>query len=205
MGYSQVRDAHGDLLARDEPRAEVRSLLARGHNVLLFGPSQIGKTALIAALGVHRAVVLDPFQHVSSQLAGRILRGMDRGTSYLAAARSLDRHYLGAVRRIAWRFTSVRIPPLPDRCMKQLIEREWTARCPMAEVPSAAWIRTFLRLADGRPGFAIAMIQLIAQRHEATGTLPSPALAYTVALIRNADLSSRRALENGDSRSAAET
>jgi hypothetical protein len=200
-----VRDSSKGILGRDEQLDEIGSLLTRGHNVLVFGPAQLGKTAIIQALGSHRAIVMDPLEHVSPRLAGRILHGMDRYSSYLAAARTLDRHYLGAVRRIAWRFTSVRIPPLPDRWMKRLVEREWAGGCPTLAAPSDAWIRSFLRLAQGRPGFAIAMIKIVARRHEAKNVLTSPPVAYAEALIRSADFSRLGALESDLSIAAAES
>ena len=165
---------------------EVTGLLARGDHVLLVGPAEIGKTALIEALA-SPATVLDPFEHVSPRLAAQIRRAMDRGTQFIAAARTLDRRRLGAVRRIAWRFTTLHVPPLNGRPMRHLVVAECARLGLPSEQATVAWIDSILHLARGRPGVALMTVGVAARIRAATNTLPSAPAAYIEALVaRNA-------------------
>jgi hypothetical protein len=195
--YTTVGHAGGDemrthtLLGRDGLVLEIANLVSREENVLIWGPRDIGKTALISALPPHYARVLDPFEKVKPRVAAAILRAMDRGISYLTAARSLDRRVLGAVRRIAWRFTTVRVPPLDGRWMRRLVTEEWV-RCGLAtDVVPTRWTSQALRIARGRPVVAIAIVQAAASIQAVKGVLPSAAVAHIEASIRRVELSAR--------------
>lgn len=176
------------LMARDDLLAEVTALLERGHNVLLFGPADIGKSAVISALRplIHESVVvIDPFEHVSPHLAAEIRRAMDlRATQHLVATRSLDRAKLGAVRRIAWRFTNVRVPPLPHRATQLLVRQAFVAAGIDADIVPSAWVRLTTDLARGLPGRAFAVADAAARAYVQTGTLPSPQAAYVAGRMR---------------------
>jgi hypothetical protein len=176
------------LLGRNALLREVDDLLCKRQNVLLFGSPDVGKTALIGALPPRELVVIDPFEQVSSHLAARIRRAMGRGTLHLAATRTLDRKHLGSVRRIMFRFTVVRVPPLPGRWMERLVRRE----CLFLELaPDSAtlrWARSIVRLARGQAGLALAMVRVAAATHAARGSLPSPAAAFIEARLCQAGL-----------------
>jgi hypothetical protein len=170
---------------RDALVADVERLLGRGHHVLLFGAKGVGKSTLIGGLSPELAtLVLDPFEHVTPRSAARIRQAMDRGAVCLAAARSLDRAVLGAVRRIAWRFTTVRVAPLADRWMRTVVSDE----CERLRVPgdavTPAWIQSAVRASRGCPGLAVALVREAVSKHAASGVFPSPAAAAIEARIR---------------------
>jgi hypothetical protein len=177
----------GALLGRDRLVAEVNALLHAGQNILLVGPRDVGKSALIHALGARAVVVIDPFERVSPHLAARIRRAMGRGTVHLAAARTLDRAHLGAVRRIIFWFTVVRVPPLTEHWMQRLVRRECLAWDLGPDVATPPWVRTVSRLARGRPGLALAMVRVAAAMYATRGALPSPAVACIEANIERAE------------------
>jgi len=172
-----------ELLGRDALLRAIRRQLRKRENVLLCGPADVGKTAVIQALAPREYVVLDPFEGVTPHLAARIRRAIYRGTPHLAAARSLDRGYLGAVRRIAFWFTVVSVPPLGGRWMARLLARECRRLGLPSEAMSPRWTDAVLRLARGRPGLAIAMVRAAAAVREAKGALPSPDVAFIEARI----------------------
>ena len=183
-----------ELLGRDDLLERVAGLLGEGKNVALIGPHDIGKSAVIGALAVPDVVVVDPFERVHSHLAARIRRAIYRRTLHLIAVRSLDRRQLGAVRRIMFWFTEVRVPPLTAYWMRRLIRREWVRTELPAELLAPAWTRGALRLARGRPGMAVAIVQTAAAIHRTRGTIPSPDAAYIEARIRKVQLLTREAL-----------
>lgn len=84
------------LVGRGALLAEIRASLHQRRSVLLVGPQDIGKTAIIGAISGHDVTILDPFERVSARRAARVRRAMDRGTVFIAAARSLDRKRLAA-------------------------------------------------------------------------------------------------------------
>jgi hypothetical protein len=172
------------LAGRDHLVAEIGALLDRGHHILVYGPAGVGKSALLEAVTPSGALVLDPFEHVTPHAAATIRLVMDRGRQCLAAARSLDRQLLGAVRRIAWRFTTVRVPPLSDRWMRHVV----TDACARAHLPTDAtagpWTGSVVRQSHGRPGLALAIVREAAGIRAIRGALPSPATAAIEAHIR---------------------
>ena len=183
--------ARPGLLGRDDLLARLNELVHDEQHVLLWGPRGIGKTALIAALSPHAATIIDPFEHMHSRQAARVLRAMDRGTQFLAASRSLDRAQLGAVRRFAWRFTTVRVPVLSRLSMRRVVRRECErTRLPVSLV-TEAWVRAALRLAKGCPGAAIALVRAASDRYASTGRLPSPSAAQIEVRVRQAGFTGR--------------
>jgi hypothetical protein len=182
---------HDSLLGRDDLLANIDSLLRRGQSVLLFGPANVGKSALIDALAPKDAMIVDPFERVSSHLAARIRREMECGVVCLAAARSLDRAYLGSVRRFAWRFDTVRVLPLCGRWMQRLVSRECARVQLPGDVVTPRWRRSVVRLARGRPGLALGMVRAAADIRARKGRLPSPAAAYVEAAILSAGFTGR--------------
>jgi hypothetical protein len=174
------------LLGRDELLEVIGSYLRHGTHVLLVGPPDVGKTALIGALVTHDVVILDPFERVSSHAAARIRQAMDHGVIFLAGTRSLSRDHLGAVRRIAWRFATVRVPPLHGHWMKRLMLRECIRLELPGDVVTPPWTRSVMQLSRGRPGLALAILQAAAGLRAVKGSLPSPAAAYIEARIRRA-------------------
>jgi energy-coupling factor transporter ATP-binding protein EcfA2 len=173
-----------ELLGRDKALVEINGLVRAGHHVLLWGPRGVGKSALIGALAPHSATVIDPFDGIHTRYAGGILRSMDRGAQFIAAARTLDRARLGAVRRFAWRFTTYSVPPLSVLWMRRVVERE-CARVGI-DPTSDAWTRAAAHLARGCPGAAVALVQAAADRWQQVGVVPSPTAAYLSALDRQA-------------------
>ena len=180
------------LLGRADLLEQVRTLLSHGHNVLLFGPPDVGKSAIIHALDVAGAIAgistIDPFARIAPHRAGEIRRAMDlRGAQFIAATRSLDRGQLGAVRRIAWRFTNVRVLPLADRPMRQLIENACVEYGLTSALP-ADWSKSAAGLASGRPGVALSIVGAAAEIRTSKGRLPSPNAAFVVARMKCAGL-----------------
>jgi hypothetical protein len=180
-----------ELLGRDDLLEQVAGLLREGKNVALVGPRDIGKTALIGALTVPEVVVVDPFEQVHSHLAARIRRAIYRRTVHLIAVRSLERGQLGAVRRIMFWFTEVRVPPLTPYWMRQVIRHEWARAGLAPELLAPVWSRGVMRLARGRPGLAVAMVRVAAAARRAKGTIPSPDAACIEARIGQARLLTR--------------
>jgi len=178
-----------NLVGRDDLIAQIESLLGAGRDVLLLGPPDVGKTAVILALagrGFDPVMVVDPFEHVTPRVAAAIRRGSDRAVQYLAATRSVDRAHLGAVRRIAWRFTTVRVPPLPLRLIRRVIAIECATVLLPEHLARSDWGTAVGHLAQGRPGLAIAIVRAAAGILERSGALPSPRLAYVDARMRSA-------------------
>jgi hypothetical protein len=168
-----------ELVGRDALVREVKDHLAAGRSVLLCGPEAIGKSAIIAALGREDLIVVDPFEHVTRQQAAEMRRALDYGAVYLAASRAASRRALGAVGRILWRFSMVRVRELPDAVVSRIIAREF--RHTVVRAPEAIWIRKAASLARGRPGFAIAMARFATEWHRRRGYYPLPALAFVAA------------------------
>lgn len=186
------RGAAHMLIGREDLLARLSDLVRDGHHVLLWGPRGIGKSALIAALHPRSARVIDPLEHMHSHAAAQVLRAMDRGAQFVAASRSLDRAQLGAVRRFAWRFTTVRVPVLARLAMRRVVVRE----CGLAHIPvglaTDQWVRATVRIAKGSPGAAIALVRAAADRCTSTGHLPAPAAAQIEARIRQEGFTGRQ-------------
>jgi hypothetical protein len=168
-----------ELLGRDAVVGRAAHTLAAGHSVLLFGPDGIGKSAIVAAIpGEH--TVLDPFGPISRQAAARIRRALDRGTVYLAAARSTDRRALGAVGRILWRFRMIRVRELPATVLSRIVATE--LRRSLSDIRSTdVWVHGVVAQAQGRPGFAVAMARFAVEWHRRHGHLPMPAFVFAAA------------------------
>jgi len=167
-----------DLLGQARVIREAEKLLDSGRSVLLFGPEGIGKTAVIEVVQRPGVVVVDPLQHVSAQRASKLRRALDRGVLHLAAARVPSGRELGAVGRILWRFSTVRVRELPDPIMYRIVaralqERHCTAR--------REWIREVAALAKGRPGFATNAARVASEWACAHGDVPTPAFAFAAA------------------------
>lgn len=165
-----------ELLGRDALVREVTGHLRAGRSVLLYGPEAIGKSAIIAALGRGDAVVVDPFEHVTRQGAATIRRALDHGAVYVGATRAPSGRALGAVGRILWRFSMIRVRELPDPLLSRIVVRD--CRRAVDEEPEAVWIREVVSLARGRPGFASAMVRFAADWHHRRGYWPLAALAF---------------------------
>ena len=184
-----------ELVGRAGLVAEVRALLADGRSVLLVGPADVGKTAIAHAVApeFRELAVVDPLAHVHSREAARIRRGLERGACYLAAARTLDRAALGAVRRIAFWFTNVRVPPLTHAPMRRLVDLAFEQRALPAGVAGAVWQDRLIQLAAGRPGRALAAIETAALLWKQRGALPSADFVYLESRIRRAAVEGGRA------------
>lgn len=165
-----------ELVGRDALVREVTGHLTAGRSVLLYGPEAIGKSAIIGALGRGDFVIVDPFEHVTRQRAAAMRRALDHGAVFVGATRAASRRALGAVGRILWRFSMVRIRELPDSVVRRIVVRE--CRRAIDQELEAAWIREVVSLARGRPGFATAMAQFATQWHRQRGYWPLPALAF---------------------------
>lgn len=165
-----------ELVGRAALVRDVTGHLTAGRSVLLYGPEAIGKSAIIAALGRGDFVVVDPFEHVTRQRAADMRRALDRGAVYVGATQAASRRALGAVGRILWRFSMVRVRELPDPVVSRIVVRD--CRLAVDEEPEAAWIREVVSLARGRPGFARAMARFAADWHRRRGYWPLAALAF---------------------------
>lgn len=188
-GEGLVAD-HGlpTLLGRKKELADIRSYLSKRHNVLLLGPRDVGKSAVIHALNRPDLMVIDPFMGVSPRFAGQIRHAIDRGTQCIAATRSVNRAEMGAVRRLAFWFTTVRISPLSAHWIKRVLYAEYAAGPLAADVVTPEWTDAAVQLARGRPGLALAIVRAAASLRERLGFLPSPRVAYVDASIRRVEL-----------------
>ncbi len=135
----------------------VADYLATGRSVLLTGPTGIGKSALIQALSTPGIMTIDPFERVTPARAARLRRSLDRGAVCLAAAAAPDRRVIGAVGRILWRFTTVRVPPLPPAAIRTIIAERLHADGWDVRHLDRQWVRKALAEARGRPGYAVAI------------------------------------------------
>ena len=124
-------------------------------------------------------------------------RALDRGAVYLGAARVARGRELGAVGRILWRFSLVRVRVLPDAVLGRVVLRELEGRGSVAAEAGAGWVREIVALARGRPGFAVAMARFAADWRRAHGYLAAPAFAFAAvredAVIRALRLAEPRA------------
>lgn len=178
------------LLGRAPVLAQIHDYMTRQHNVVLVGPRDIGKTAVIRSMIAALPgdfFVLDPFMGISPHAAGQIRRILERGTQCIAATRSLDRAEMGAVRRIAFRFTTVRIPPLSAHWIKRLLRSAYEQH--LADmIVTSEWTDAVVQLAQGRPGVALAIVRAARRWCDQRGVLPSPATAHIEASIRRVEL-----------------
>jgi hypothetical protein len=168
------------LVGRDPLVSEVTARLETGENVLLVGAEDVGKSAVarLALSRVRRRVeLIDPFERIATRHAGAIRRALERDVTHLAAGRSLDRHRMGAVRRIAFWFSVVRVPPLVPSAtvtlLSLIIERRGL------DPPSDEWFARAARVARGLPGRAIAIAEIAGARAAASGRWMTPEAAWT--------------------------
>lgn len=169
--------ASARLVGRGQILEIVADYLAAGRSVLLTGPTGIGKSALIQALATPGVTTIDPFERVTPARAARLRRSLDRGAVCLAAASTRDRRVIGAVGRILWRFTTVRIPPLPPAAIRTIIAERFHADGWDVRHLDRQWVRKARAAARGRPGYALA-IATRAARDLHSGKPPTdPALA----------------------------
>jgi hypothetical protein len=174
-----------ELFGRHTLLNTIEHLLGDGKSVLLVGPAGIGKSALIRAVATPDVMVVDPFERVSAHRSARIRRAMDRGMAAFGAARTLNRADLGQVGRIMWRFTTLRVPPLPTASMRRLIEDACAVQRIPADLITSKWIREVATVARGRPGVGRTIVHHAAAMREER-RLPAPAAAYLQAGILEA-------------------
>ncbi len=178
------------LIGRDELIERIERVIAERISVLLVGPPGAGKSALIDTIirGVSCEPV-DPFEHISRIRAARLRRHLDAGVVMIGAARTLDRRQMGAVGRIAWRFRVVRVPPLTNTDMGEVIRRTLTADI-SAGAHADAWVRDLARCAGGLPGYGRALAEAGVSYWRRRGALPTlewtVVEALTTGLRRNA-------------------
>lgn len=166
-----------DLLGRAVLVRQVADTLAAGRSVLLYGPEGIGKSAIISAVTAGDVVVADPFEHITRRQACQMRRALDRGVVHLGATRAGSKRGLGAVGRILWRFSGIRVRELPDPVLGRIVMRE--LRQSEADIdPERPWLREIVAFARGRPGFATAMARFAVDWHRRHRYLPMPALAF---------------------------
>jgi hypothetical protein len=180
MSSTRRHDDQG-LLGRARLLREVEAQLYQRRNVLLVGPRDVGKSALIGALDTSALLIVDPFERITTHRAWRIRRAMDHGIVCIAAARTLDRAQLGHVRRIAFRFVRFRVPPIPNTLIRRLLEGALSSAQVPERLVSAEWIKAAANVARGRPGVAFAIVKEAAAEFERTGRLPIPAIALVQA------------------------
>jgi hypothetical protein len=143
---------------------QVLELMDAGRSVLLFGPEGIGKSAIIQAVVRAGTVIVDPFERITRPRACQMRRALDHGIVHLAASRVSQGPELGAVGRVLWRFSIVRVRELPDGIIRGILLRELRAGDDSL-CPQKVWVNDLVRLAAGRPGFAIAMGRFAAEWH----------------------------------------
>jgi hypothetical protein len=189
-----------DLLGRARLLREVEAQLYQRRNVLLVGPRDVGKSALIGALDTSALLIVDPFERITTHRAWRIRRALDHGAVCIAAARTLDRAQLGHVRRIAYRFVTVRVPPLPNLLIGRLLARALVAARVPQQLVSHQWIKAAVSVTRGRPGVAFAIVKEAAAEFERTGRLPIPAVAFVQASFSEMTAGAESAPGDADTR-----
>jgi hypothetical protein len=136
---------------------------------------------------------------VSAHQAARVRRAMDRGVVFIAATRSLDRRRLGCVGRIAFRFSTLRVPPLSNAWMRRLVRHICATESIPVRVVTPEWIKKVVQLARGRPGVALAIVNEASREWTRTARLPAPAAAYVDASIQRISGRPDRSLEQRSS------
>jgi len=186
-GLSEREALAGEgVIGREEVVREVTGLLAQGRSVLLVGPPDCGKTALVEAVTRPGVLVVDPMERVSRPRAAALRRALDRGMVCLAAARTLERAELGCVGRVLWRLTVVRVRPLGPAAMRAIIEGELRRGGVPPEAIVSRWIRKAVRVAAGRPGWGVGLAERAAARWRESRTIPPPGLALVEVLQEDA-------------------
>jgi hypothetical protein len=119
---------------------------------------------------------------------------------YLGAARVAERRELGAVGRILWRFSMLRVRELSDAVLRRIVARE-LGLGDQALLRERGWVAETVRLAHGRPGFATAMSRCAVEWRSRRGYLPLPAFAFA-AMREDAVI---RTLQRADGTSSSRT
>jgi hypothetical protein len=78
----------------------------------------------------------------------------------------------------------VRVPPLGNRVMQQLIQRECMRRGIPRTLLTHDWVRGMADLSQGRPGLALAMVDAAERTHALKAVLPLPPAAYVEARVQ---------------------
>ncbi|MCX6538359.1 MAG: hypothetical protein NT151_05420 [Acidobacteria bacterium] len=181
MNHPYDRVAAITLIGRAALVARVRSLLDARRSVLLFGPTGVGKTAIVAAVSRQGLVVADPFERVSRPVAARLRRVMEAGGIVLAAGRSARAADLGAVRRLLWRMEAVRVEPLGARDISTLLRAALKVGGVSRTAIPQSWLSDAVKVVEGVPGRAVAVANAVAMRWRAGRGLLPPRLALVVA------------------------
>jgi hypothetical protein len=184
-----------DLLGRDELIRQVTEGLSAGRSVLLYGPEGIGKSAIVSTVAVDGVVIIDPFQGITRQQACQIRRALDHGAVYLGAARVAERRELGAVGRILWRFSMLRVRELSDGVMRHIVTGELGIADARPAAREREWVAEIVALAQGRPGFATAMARFAVEWRSRHGYLPMPAFACAATREAEAIRTLQRAID----------
>lgn len=126
---------------------------------------------------ISRAAAYDAARSAPRACVVAMRRALDRGVVHLAATRETRRRALGAVGRILWRFSLIRVRELPDPIIDRIVMREIRLLCaePRLERP---WVRDIVALAQGRPGLATAMGRFAAEWWRTHEYWPIPAFAF---------------------------
>jgi hypothetical protein len=193
------------ILGRTGLLRSIEALLRQQRSVLLVGPRDVGKTAIIGALDTSHVLIVDPFERITSHHAWRIRRAMDHGAVCIAAARTLDRARLGHVRRIAFRFTTVRVPPLPNALIRRLLQRELASARVSRDLISSEWIKRAAGIARGRPGIAVGIAREAARALARSGRFLIPAVAFVEASVGEMSETTRPTTHDSDRSTAHDT
>jgi len=164
------------LRGRDAELAEVMSALQAGQSVLLFGPEAVGKSAIARTVASANILLLDPFEHVSGHRAHRVLHWLDQGRVAVATSRTRRRSDIGAVGRVLWRFTPVRVEPLSRAWIRQILWDILGLALHRSQALPSSWWSQAIAASRGRPGYAAAIATGTARALDASGRVPSPHL-----------------------------
>jgi hypothetical protein len=110
---------------------------------------------------------------------------MDHGVVYLAASRVAHGRPLGAVGRILWRFSLLRVRELSVGDLRAIVVAEIGDSGSGQEEPFERWVQEIVGLSKGRPGYAVMMARVAAEWRQRRGYLPLPAFAFAAARERS--------------------